>query len=155
MKPLKVIAKGRVHAATVLLVLLLANSSMAQARDKTSIEVREAFTQTVPRLAGDDLKITLLEVTYPPGGSSAPHRHPCPVIVYVVAGAIRSQADGGPEKIYKAGEVFYEAPNGLHSISANASLTEPARFIACFLNDREAPLSSPATPSIPSGGHHQ
>ena len=31
---------------------------------------------------------------------------------------------GEPETIYKAGESFYEAPKGIHLISANASAKE-------------------------------
>ena len=64
MKPMKVIEKGRVHAAKVILLLLLVTSGTAQARDNTSAEVREAFTQIVPRLAGDHLVISVVEVTY-------------------------------------------------------------------------------------------
>ena len=149
MKPLKMIEKGQVHAARVILLLLLVTSGTAQARDKTSAEVREAFTQIVPRLAGDHLVISVVEVTYPPGGFSSPHSHPCPVLVCVISGAIRSQ-----EKIYKAGEVFYEAPNGIHAVSSNASATEPAKFVAFFLKDHEAPLSSPVMPK-PEGGSVQ
>ena len=150
MKPLKMIERGQVHAARVILLLLLVTSGTAQARDKTSAEVREAFTQIVPRLAGDHLVISVVEVTYPPGGFSSPHSHPCPVLVCVISGAIRSQVQGGQEKIYKAGEVFYEAPNGIHAVSSNASATEPAKFVAFFLKDHEAPLSSPVTPK-PAG----
>jgi quercetin dioxygenase-like cupin family protein len=49
--------------------------------------------------------------------------------------------EGQPETVYKAGQTFYEAPNGVHLVSANASTTEPARFLAYLLCDRDAPLS--------------
>jgi quercetin dioxygenase-like cupin family protein len=52
------------------------------------------------------------------------------------------QVKGGTESIYKAGDSFYEAPNGVHLVSANASLTEPATFLAYFICDRTAPLST-------------
>jgi hypothetical protein len=77
-----------------------------------------------------------------PGESSPQHSHPCPVIGYVVQGAYRSQIEGEPEEVYKAGDTFYEAPNGLHVLSANASKTEPAAFIAVFVCDRDSPLST-------------
>ena len=35
----------------------------------------------------------------------------------------------------------YEAPNGVHEVSANASHTMPAKFVAYFVCDREMPLS--------------
>ncbi len=90
---------------------------------------------------GAHLNVTVVEVTYPPGGSSPPHRHPCPVVGYVLEGAYRTQVKGGPESIFRAGDAFYEEPNGIHLISANASDTEPVRFLAYFTCDQEAPLS--------------
>ena len=98
---------------------------------------------------GAHLNVTMVEVTYPPGGSSPPHSHPCPVIGYVLEGAYRTQVKGGPESIFRAGDTFYEEPNGIHLISANASDTEPVRFLATFTCDREAPLSI----AVPESGH--
>ena len=85
-----------------------------------------------------------MEVTYGPGEFSQQHSHPCPVIAYVLQGAVRTKTTGEPERIYKAGETFYEPPNGTHEISANASASEPAKFLAYFLCDRDTPLSVPA-----------
>jgi len=90
---------------------------------------------------GAQLKATVVEVIYGPGESSPPHSHPCPVIAYVLEGAVRTKTGGEPAAVYKPGESFYEAPNGVHEISANASSTEPAKFLAYFLCDRDTPLS--------------
>lgn len=111
------------------------------------------FSHLLPSLDGARLKATVVEVNYGPGESSAPHSHPCPVIGYVVSGAIRTQVKDGPETIVKAGESFYEAPNGIHIVSANASLTEPAKFIAYFVCDRDAPLSTKVTAAGAAGGN--
>lgn len=108
---------------------------------------RIALNHALPALNGDKLAASLVEVTYGPGEASTPHSHPCPVIAYVAEGEIRSQVEGQPEAVYKAGESFYEAPNGVHAVSANASLTKPARLIAFFVCDHTAPLSSPAEPT--------
>jgi hypothetical protein len=35
-------------------------------------------------------------------------------------------------------------PNGVHAVSANASATKPARFLAYFTCDHETPLTVPA-----------
>jgi quercetin dioxygenase-like cupin family protein len=104
---------------------------------------RVVLTRPLPAMKGDGLKITLAEVTYAPGGASPAHSHPCPVVAYVVSGAIRSQVQGEPEAIYQAGESFFEPANGVHVISANASRTEPAKFLAYFLCDHETKLSVP------------
>jgi quercetin dioxygenase-like cupin family protein len=108
---------------------------------------RMAYVHALPKLDGGHLQASIVEVTYGPGGSSMPHSHPCPVIGYVLEGAVRMQVKGGEEKIYRAGQSFYEAPNGVHEVSANASSEKPARFLAYFVCDRDTPLSVPAEKS--------
>ena len=128
------------------LVLVLAAMSI-RAQHGSHPSARVALSHALPALNGDKLAVNLVEVTYGPGEASAPHSHPCPVIAYVAEGEIRSQVEGQPETVYKTGESFYEAPNGVHSVSANASQTRPARLIAFFVCDHTAPLSSPAEPT--------
>ena len=108
-------------------------------------EVRPVFTHALPVLDGAKLQANIVEVTYGPGESSQQHSHPCAVIGYVLEGAVRMQVKGEPEAIYKVGQSFYEAPNGVHAVSANASKTERARFLAYFTCDHETPLTV-ATP---------
>ena len=86
-----------------------------------------------------------MEVTYPPGGANPAHRHPCPVIGYVLEGALRMQVKGQPERIFKPGETFFEAPSDVHVVSANASQDVPARFLAYFVCDHTTPFSVPVT----------
>lgn len=114
---------------------------------------RMVLSQALPKLASEHLTAALVEVSYGPGAGSAPHSHPCPVIGYVVEGALRSQVKGQPETIYKAGESFYEAPNAVHLVSADASSTEPVKFVAYFLCDHDTPLSVAAPESKIHGGH--
>ena len=91
---------------------------------------RVAFTHALPKLDGSHLAVTIVEVTYAPGGSSAPHHHTCPVIAYVVSGALKSN-----DSTYTAGQSFYEAPMAEHYMSANASQTQPVTFLAYFVCD--------------------
>ena len=102
---------------------------------------RVLFSRELPKLNSNHLKVTLVEVNYGPGEASQPHSHPCAVIGYVVAGAVRTQVKGEPEVIYPAGGTFYEAPNGIHLVSANASTAEPAKLLAYLICDQDAPLS--------------
>jgi quercetin dioxygenase-like cupin family protein len=104
---------------------------------------RTLFSRSLPKLDGNNIRVTIVEVSYGPGESSKPHSHPCPVIGYVLEGSLRMKVAGEPEAMYNAGESFYEAPNGVHEISANASQTKPAKFIAYFVCDRETSLSIP------------
>ena len=112
-------------------------------QDQKHPEVRIAKEQLLPQLDGGKLKTILVEVTYAPGAASASHRHPCPVIGYVVSGELRTQVKGSAEESYKAGESFYEPPDGVHLVSANASKSEPAKLLAIFVCDHQAELSTP------------
>lgn len=101
--------------------------------------VRETVTiatsEAIPNLPGKRL-ISLI-VDYPPGASSAPHRHARSAFIYacVLSGAVRSQVDDGPVRVYRPGESWTENPGAHHRVSANASDTEPARLLAVFIVD--------------------
>ncbi len=109
------------------------------------------FAHSLPPLDGGHLRATVVEVNYAPGEADKPHSHPCTVIGYVAQGTIRFQVRGGPETVYQAGESFYEPPNGVHQVSANASDKEPARLIAFFICDHDTPLTVP--PVSEHAGH--
>jgi quercetin dioxygenase-like cupin family protein len=55
------------------------------------------------------------------------HTHPASAFIYatVLEGAIASQVNDGPVKVYKAGESFSEMPGDRHAVSANASRPSP------------------------------
>ena len=62
----------------------------------------------------------------------------------MLEGAIRSQVNDGPVTTYKAGQSFSELPGDRHSVSANASDTEPAKLLAVFVVDtNETELTIP------------
>ena len=131
-----------VFGATVVVTSLM--HAQGQAVSPAGVSSRVVAARAIPPLDGAHLEATLVEVTYAPGASSAAHSHPCAVIGYVVSGAVRMQVKGEAEAIYKAGDTFYEAPNGVHQVSANASTTARAVFIASFTCDRKTTLSVPA-----------
>lgn len=138
-------------ASAVVAAALAASMWFALANDAKNSQSRVAISQKLPQLDGQQLEATVVDVTYPPGGANATHRHPCPVIGYVLEGALRMQVQGKPETIYKAGDTFYEAPTDVHLVSANASQDQPARFLAYFVCDHRTPLSVPVTDATPKG----
>ena len=109
-----------------------------------------AQTSTVHSLLQTDIddltnqEIVVLEVTYPPGVESASHRHNAHTIVYVLEGEVIMQVAGGEKKTLTAGEVFYETPDDIHSVSMNASDKEPAKILVFFLKEKGAPATEPA-----------
>ncbi|HVU28798.1 MAG TPA: cupin domain-containing protein [Sphingomicrobium sp.] len=96
---------------------------------------RPIFERALPNVPGKSL--IAVEVTYPPGTASAPHRHPSSAFIYayVVSGEIVSAVGNEPPRIYRAGQSFYEAPGAHHRVSRNASTTSPAKLLAVFVAD--------------------
>lgn len=79
-------------------------------------------------------------VIFAPGSVSSPHRHPCPTFGYLLQGELESVFEG-VRHVYKAGDSFYEKPDGLHSLTRNNSKSEPARLLVFFINDPAKPNS--------------
>ena len=103
-----------------------------------------AFEQAIPNIPGKSLAVNVVD--YAPGGKSASHRHAASAFIYahVLSGAVRSQVNDGPARIYRAGESWSEAPGSHHRVSENASATEPARLLAVFVADGgDRPLTTP------------
>jgi len=78
-----------------------------------------------------------VRVNYPPGTKSVAHHHAKSafIMAYVISGAIRSQVEGEPVRVYHAGETWKEDPGAHHVVSENASDTDPAELLAVFLVD--------------------
>ncbi|MEM7417744.1 MAG: cupin domain-containing protein [Gemmatimonadota bacterium] len=91
----------------------------------------------------DDQEILVVEVDLPPGRVSRPHRHNAHTFVYVLEGTVRMQVEGGELMTLSAGEMFYESPSDVHTVSENASDTEPARILVHFIKTVGAPVSTP------------
>jgi quercetin dioxygenase-like cupin family protein len=144
----------RVHIAMVALAFVLCGrlagaailtQGAAPRRESARVDVE----RTLPPMRGDRLRVALVEVTYAPGASSAPHVHRCPVVGHVVSGALRTRSDGDAEHVYRAGESFQEDAGQAHLVSANASDSMPVTFLAYFVCDGAAPRSVALTKEIP------
>ena len=83
-------------------------------------------------------------VEYAPGAASPAHRHNANVFVYVLEGSVVMQVNGDEETTLTAGQTFYESPADVHTVSRNASATEPAKFLVFFVKDEGAPTAAPA-----------
>ena len=87
-------------------------------------------------------RITVVRVTYGPGGFTPPHRHGGTVTAYITKGQINSQLKGGALETYDVGQSFFEPPGAMHLVSANASNTEWAELIAIVVADDGAQLTT-------------
>ena len=118
-----------------------ANAAATQPAKSQSSKVAVLLKKPLAGVEGKE--VTLVAVDYPPGTASARHRHPGPVFGYVAEGAVVFQIDNGPLTTYRKGETFYEEPGHVHTVSRNASATEPARIIAFMVAEKGAAVATP------------
>jgi quercetin dioxygenase-like cupin family protein len=138
----------RVSLAALTIAVMLAPAAHAEPAPQNSGQnpvVRTVFNQP-SNIPGKSVEA--VAVSYPPGAKSAPHHHAKSafIMAYVISGAIRSEVEGEPARVYHAGETWREAPGAHHTISENASATEPAELLAVFLIDTgDGPLTTDDT----------
>jgi quercetin dioxygenase-like cupin family protein len=110
-----------------------------------------AAAESVTELMTRDLigargkEVLMITVTYLPGGASVPHRHDAQVFVYVLEGELTMQIKGGTAHTLGPGQTFYEGPEDVHQVSANASPTKPAKILVFMVKDKAKPASRVVT----------
>ena len=77
---------------------------------------------------------TMLEVTLDPLAGSPPHRHPGPISGYVLEGSFEFQVEGGPKRILKAGDTFFEPEMILHLVGRNPDAGKRTRVLATMIH---------------------
>jgi quercetin dioxygenase-like cupin family protein len=125
--------------AFISIILLSIFSTGSFAQESTA---KILFQTDLPDIEGREAVI--LEVVYPPGVASSSHRHNAHTFVYVLEGSVVMQVAGGEEKILLPGQTFYETPHDIHSVSRNASDTEPAKILVLFIKGEGAAMTEPA-----------
>jgi quercetin dioxygenase-like cupin family protein len=93
------------------------------------------FKGDLPNVPGKAL--LAVEVSFPPGTASPPHRHPGSAFIYayVLSGEIVSAVGDEKPHLYRAGESWHEDPGAHHTITRNASQETPAKLLVIFVVD--------------------
>ena len=136
----------------IALAALVGLSAMpARADGDPALTQRDPVTEIMTRgLTGADGKeLRMIIVDYAPGGTAPRHRHNAQAFVYVLQGAVRMQIQGSTPVTLGPGDTFYEGPDDIHAVSANASQTQPARILVFVVKDKGAPLSIRILESLP------
>jgi quercetin dioxygenase-like cupin family protein len=96
----------------VLMVWLMSGAQAAQVQQEPraapEAKVTQLMSNNLPDSPGKEG--VMITVEYPPGGSTAIHRHNADVFVYVLEGSIVMQLRGGEETTLTPGQTFYEGP---------------------------------------------
>ncbi len=145
MKRIRPVALPRFTYTVIFCTLIISATGISQgiAADNDA-KVTLVYEHALPNVPGKSIKAVLVE--YGPGGSSPAHTHAKSAFIYatVLEGAIRSSVNNEPAATYRTGQSFSEMPGDLHSVSENASKTEPAKLLAVFVVDtNEKELTMP------------
>ena len=136
--------KIRTIIAATCAALAFSMAGLICADDSEAQTVTKNFAAAIPNIPGKSL--IAVEVDYAPGAASVPHTHAKSAFIYayVISGAIESKVNEGETRTYRAGESWSESPGAIHSISRNASKSEPAKLLAVFVLDtHDDPLTTP------------
>ena len=82
----------------------------------------------------------------PGPGQGREHRHNGPVLGYVLEGRVRFGVNHEPERIFGAGETFYEETGALHSSWGSVDTT-PARVIVFMVVPKGTDIRADVTPA--------
>lgn len=126
----------------ILAIALLLTASTAGAQQASpQAHVTPLMAKALADYPGKEA--TVITVDYPPGGESPVHRHNAHAFVYVLEGSIVMGVRGGETVTLTPGQIFYEGPDDIHTISRNASLTAPAKFLVVLLKNSGEPVVMP------------
>ena len=132
-----ILAMSMAFAAAPLLCLSL--SFATDARPASAEQVTQLMAQDL--LGAPGKEALMLTVTYGAGAASLPHRHDAQVFVYVLEGEVTMQVQGQAQVTLRAGQTFYEGPDDIHQVSANASRTATAKILVFMVKDKARPAS--------------
>jgi quercetin dioxygenase-like cupin family protein len=104
-------------------------------------QVNTLLTKHLPEAPGKEIEV--ITVNYAPGAVDAIHRHDAHAVVYVLEGEVEMQVRGGTLQRLGPGQVFYESPEDVHTVSRNTSKTKPAKFVVFFIKNEGAPILTP------------
>jgi hypothetical protein len=97
----------------------------------------------------EGFEVVLIELNNPPAAPAGqrppnPHRHPGPVLGYILEGQMRFAINHEPEKALPVGATFFEPTGALHTGGGSASTQARARALVFMIVPKGAPLVVPA-----------
>jgi quercetin dioxygenase-like cupin family protein len=128
----------------VSILVFIANASAQQKIVRKELYKANIGTQPISM-------VDVREVVFQPKQMTGLHRHPCPVISYVVEGTINFQIRGEKVQIIHTGQVGYEPAGAIIEHFDNASDSAPAKVILYYLLNGQKELIEmlPATQTKP------
>jgi len=148
--PLRWLAAGtiRVPVPVALVAVLLAAAWVGWTRPGSSVTPRTSAPRPSGELArypltGDlqGFDAVIVELNFRPGVSVPEHRHPGPIVGYVVDGQMKFAIDHEPDTAVPAGGTFFEPRGALHTSFGSANPDAPVRIVAFLVVPNGSPLT--------------
>ena len=131
----------------------IAAASLLPASLSSGIDAQTAAPRPPAELARHALtgpfegfEVVLVELNIPPGqgGSGPGHRHPGPVLGYVVEGQMRFAINHEKEQVLPVGGTFFEPSGAVHTTNGSARPDGPTRAVVFMMVPKGSPLTAPA-----------
>jgi quercetin dioxygenase-like cupin family protein len=94
-------------------------------------DITRALLQTSAVVGMPGWEMRLLLVTYPPGADASGHSHPVVGVGLVLEGSMLSAFEDAEPELLTTGQSFLDKA-GVHTISRNASDSDPLTFLVAF-----------------------
>jgi len=131
-----------VSSAVTVGAVNLVGDAQAQAQADPQNYTKELMKQPLADIAGREVRI--MEIVRPPKANPGPHQHPGHhTFGYVVEGSYEFGVNGGPTKLLKPGDTFYEPVGAVHSVSRNASPDKPVKLLVVMVANQKNPTTVP------------
>jgi quercetin dioxygenase-like cupin family protein len=144
-----------VAAALLLLALWVASTRLGPKLTEEASAPRRSGEIARYALTGplEGFDAVLIELNFQPGVSAPEHRHPGPIIGYVVDGQMRTAINHQPDQIVPAGGTFFEPHGALHTAFSSATPDAPVHAVAVIVVPSGSPLTerTPTRSEAPQG----
>jgi quercetin dioxygenase-like cupin family protein len=109
--------------------------------ETTATDIRRTLlcSSPVEGLPGWETRLYLIE--YARGADGSGHHHPAVGLGYMLHGTILSAFGEKQPIAIREGESFVDAAHEIHTVSRNASQTEPLRFVMAYTVKRGEPVT--------------
>lgn len=110
------------------------HSEHAKKENENPLQFAPVMTQILSDPELKEFKLESSVMTIIPGGTdTVSHRHDCELFGYVMDGAIEIALGKTNPQVFKAGQMFYEPRNILHTLTKNSSKEKPAKVLLIFI----------------------
>ncbi len=134
----------RPAALLVAIVVMMGSLAVGVLSAQTGVLIKPVLQTTTNTMGGRIAfprvrnQFTVLTIEIAPGNQLGRHKHPVPLVVYVLDGILTVQEDNRPARTYARGQAFAEAVNVWHNALNRG--TSPVRVLVVVAGEEGTPV---------------